>query len=144
MARYEHLPIYKATFDLACEAERAVRAFSRYNKYTLGTDLRNRARALVDSVIEANGSTDRARVLKRLRGEIESFKVLVRLCQEVNAFSSSAVYLGLAERAVGIGRQNEGWLRYAAASAPAAPAGRSPTAESKRPGEAVHGGNLAG
>ena len=78
MARYEHLPIYKATFDLACEAERAVRAFSRYNKYTLGTDLRNRARALVDSVIEANGSTDRARVLKRLRGEIESFKVLVR------------------------------------------------------------------
>jgi len=144
MARYEHLPIYKAAFDLACEAERAVRAFSRYNKYTLGTDLRNRARALVDSVIEANGSTDRARVLKRLRGEIESFKVLVRLCQEVNAFSSSAVYLGLAERVVGIGRQNEGWLRYAAAATTSAGAASASTRETKRPGEAGHGGNLAG
>ena len=55
MARYEHIPIYKATFDLACEAERAVRAFSRYNKYTLWTDLRDRSRALVDTVIKASG-----------------------------------------------------------------------------------------
>lgn len=132
MARYEHLPIYKAAFDLACEAERAVRAFSRYNKYTLGTDLRQKARGLVDTVVEANGSADRRSVLQRLRGEIESFKVLVRLCQEVNAFSSTGAYLSLAEKVVGLGKQNEGWLRHAAGAA------------TKKSGEAEHGQNLAG
>ena len=138
MARYEHLPIYKAAFDLACEAERAVRAFSRYNKYTLGTDLRQKARGLVDTVVEANGSADRPlsddrrSVLERLRGQIESFKVLVRLCQEVNAFSSTGVYLSLAERVVGLGKQNEGWLRHASGAA------------TKKSGEAEHGQNLAG
>ena len=40
MAQYEHLPIYKKTMDLAVYIENLVRGFSRYNKYTLGTELR--------------------------------------------------------------------------------------------------------
>ena len=40
MARYEHLPIYKEAFDLALYFEKTVRGMSRYDKYTLGTDLR--------------------------------------------------------------------------------------------------------
>jgi len=43
MARYEHLPIYKAAMELAIYFEKAVRNFSRYNKYTIGADLRNKS-----------------------------------------------------------------------------------------------------
>ena len=39
MARYDHLPIYRAAFDLAVHLEQIVRHFDRYHKYTLGTDL---------------------------------------------------------------------------------------------------------
>lgn len=40
MARTEHLPIYKGCLYL----EQVVQHFSRYQKYTLGMDLRDRAR----------------------------------------------------------------------------------------------------
>ena len=40
MARYEHLQIYKAGFDLAVYIEQIVAGFSHYHKYTLGTELR--------------------------------------------------------------------------------------------------------
>jgi hypothetical protein len=35
MARYEHLPLYKASIDLAVYIEQIVAGFSRYHKYTL-------------------------------------------------------------------------------------------------------------
>jgi hypothetical protein len=36
MARSEHLPIYKAAYDLCLYLEQLVRGFSRYHKYGLG------------------------------------------------------------------------------------------------------------
>ena len=39
MARYEHLPIYKQAMDVAVHFEKLVAGFSRYHKYTLGTEL---------------------------------------------------------------------------------------------------------
>ena len=41
MARYEHLPIYKKAMDLAIYVEKVVRNFSRYHKYTPGSELRD-------------------------------------------------------------------------------------------------------
>ena len=46
MARYEHLPIYKKTFDLFLYFEKIVRKFSRYDKYTLDVGLRDGAKSL--------------------------------------------------------------------------------------------------
>ena len=39
MARYEHLPIYRDALNLAVHFEKIVASFSRYHKYTLGSDL---------------------------------------------------------------------------------------------------------
>jgi len=36
VARYEHLPIYKASLDVTLHFEPVVAGFSRYHKYTLG------------------------------------------------------------------------------------------------------------
>jgi hypothetical protein len=44
MARTEHLPIYKASYDLCLYLEQVVHGFLRSHKYTLGTDLRDAAR----------------------------------------------------------------------------------------------------
>jgi len=44
MAQYEHLAIYKKAMDLTIYFEKTVKEFSRYQKYTLGTDLRNISR----------------------------------------------------------------------------------------------------
>ena len=47
MARYEHLPIYRDALNLAVHFEKMVAGFSRYHKYTLGTEMRNASRQAV-------------------------------------------------------------------------------------------------
>ena len=49
MARYEHLPIYRDALNLAVHFEKIVASFSRYHKYTLGSELRNASRAEICS-----------------------------------------------------------------------------------------------
>jgi len=39
MASYQHLPIYKQAMDVVVHFEKVVAGFSRYHKYTLGTEL---------------------------------------------------------------------------------------------------------
>ena len=140
MARYEHLPIYRAAFDLAVHIEKIVRNFSRYHKYTLGTELRDGSRRILQRIMEANEtgkSRDREPALEALRREIETLKVTARLAQESEAFASTRAYLHIAEQVVGIARQNEGWLRKAQKTG-----GRKQASD--RSGEAGHGRNRAG
>ena len=112
MARYEHLPIFRDAYDLALHIEKIVRDFSRYHKYTLGGDLRNSSRAILDKIMAANDARDdRPLHLLALRQDLESLKVLVRLSHESGAFASTRSYLHVAERIVNLARQNEGWLK---------------------------------
>ena len=117
MDRYDHLPIYRAAFDLAVHLEQIVRHFDRYHKYTLGTDLRTGSRRILERIIEANESRERRRVLERLRQDLEQLKVLARLCHESGGFRSTRGYLYVAEQVVALARQNEGWLRSTTAHA---------------------------
>lgn len=92
MARYEHLPIYKQAMDVAIHVEKVVAGFSRYHKYTLGTDLRNQSRAIVAQITRANAEHDKAPALRALRGQLDELFILIRLAKEVQAFKSFAVY----------------------------------------------------
>jgi hypothetical protein len=44
MAQTEHLPIYKATYDLCLHLEQVVAKFARTHRYGLGSQLREGAR----------------------------------------------------------------------------------------------------
>jgi len=54
--------------------ENIVRGFSRYHKYTLGTDLRNLSRDVVRLIVKANSERDRLMTLIALRDTIEELK----------------------------------------------------------------------
>ncbi|EDN68974.1 conserved hypothetical protein [Beggiatoa sp. PS] len=111
MARYDHLPIYRTAFDLAVHIEKIVRHFSRYHKYSLGTELRENSRRILERIIEANNSHNRESILLQLREDLEKLKVLARLCHESGGFSSTRSYLYVSEQIVNLAKQNEGWLR---------------------------------
>lgn len=111
MARYEHLPIYKQALDVAVHFERLVMGFSRYHKYTLGTELRNKSREVVALVVKANAARDKAPELLLLRDKLEELMLLMRLAKEVKAFKSFDAYRHIVEMVVSVCRQNEGWLR---------------------------------
>ncbi len=111
MARYEHLPIYKKSFDLTVHLEKVVAGFSRYHKYTLGTELRNCSRNVVLNIIQANANWDKVPELLQLRNRLEELLFLIRLSKEVKCFKSFKSYQYVIEEVAAIGRQNEGWLR---------------------------------
>ena len=100
MARYEHLPIYKAAMDMAILIERQVRGFPRYHKYTLGSELRAGAHEIVRLVIQANPQADRLATLARLRDTVEMLKVSLRIGQEVQAFKSFQAFAQAIERTI--------------------------------------------
>jgi hypothetical protein len=88
MAQAEHLPIYKASYDLCPYLEQVVRGFARYHKYSLGADLRDGARRVLKLVVRANARRDKAPVLREVREELEQLKVVLRLGLDVKAFPS--------------------------------------------------------
>jgi hypothetical protein len=111
MAQSEHLPIYKASYDLCLYLEQVVRGFPRYHKYALGADLRDGARRVLTLIVRANARHDKAAVLLELREELEQLKVLLRLGQDVKAFASFKSFEHAIAQVVQIAKQNEGWLR---------------------------------
>jgi hypothetical protein len=120
MARHDHLPIYKAALDLTVHLEKVVAGFSRYHKYTLGTELRQGSRALLQQVVRANNAADageRAAELLHLRDQIEALLLTMRVGKEVQAFRSFAGYLHAVEQVGSVARQNEGWFRHTRAQA---------------------------
>jgi 23S rRNA-intervening sequence protein len=121
VARYDHLPIYKKSFDLLIWTESAVRNFSRYHKYTLGSDLRNAVRDVLRTIVEANNTAERAAVLERLRIKLEDLMLLVRVAKEVKAFHSLNSYQYAAGEVLSLARQNEGWLRSQGRKQPESP-----------------------
>ncbi len=116
MARYEHLPIYRDALNLAVHFEKIVAGFSRYHKYTLGTEMRNASRQAVKLVIHANNQTDKLLALQELREHLEELLLLIRLGKEVQAFKSFNAYSQVVELTAKVCRQNEGWLKSLRAS----------------------------
>ncbi len=86
MAQYEHLPIYRDAYKFLIYCDGVVRKFSRYHKYTHGSDLRDTARAVVKLIIRANNSRVKSPVLEELRITAEELKLPVRICKDVKAF----------------------------------------------------------
>jgi len=112
MARYEHLPIYKEAFDLALYFEKTVRGMARYDKYTLGTDLRNLSRDVLKLIQRANSEEERSATLREIRAKVEELKVVLRLARESGAIATAKSYEFASGKVVNIGRQNEGWLTF--------------------------------
>ena len=111
MAQTEHLPIYKATYDLCLYLEQVVQHFSRYHKYAFGADLRDGARRALKLVVRANARYDKPPVLLQLREELEELKVLLCLGQDIKAFANFKSFEHAITQVVDIARQNEGWLK---------------------------------
>lgn len=113
MAQYENLPVFKAALDMTKYFENTVAGFSRYHKYTLGSELRDLSRAVLLAVVRANRKDDRIAYLQLALGKLEELKVTIHLCTEVKAFNGLKSP-GHSVKLVGdVARQCEGWLRSA-------------------------------
>lgn len=111
MAQFEHLPIYKKAYDLALYFENIVRNFSRYHKYTVGTELRQLSREVLRLIRRANNSFNKAPTLEQLCERLEDLKLTIRLCKDLKSFSNFNSYQYSINEVVNLCKQNEGWLK---------------------------------
>ncbi|MCI0512397.1 four helix bundle protein [candidate division KSB1 bacterium] len=110
MARYEHLPIFKKAYELVLYFDGIVRNFSRYDKFTYGTELRERSRAILMGIVQANNVEDKVPYLLALREKLEALKILIRLCKDSRVFPNLNSFQYSINEVVGLSQQNEGWL----------------------------------
>jgi len=80
-------PIYRDCRRLLLHTEEVVRRFSRYHKYTVGTDLRQQAMVLMRSVHQAvYDKTHQLRHVQALVWRVDDYKLTLQLAIELGAF----------------------------------------------------------
>ncbi len=111
MARYEHLPIYKTAMEMAVYLQNRIKNFSRYNKYSIGTELRDLSRKILLLTIQANSTTQKQVHLQELVAYCDMLKTTLIFAKEVNAFDNFKSFQHAAAIAVSLCKQSEGWLK---------------------------------
>ena len=118
MAKYEHLPIYKASMELVVFIENAVKGFSRYHKYSIGERLRKASWDVVTLIVKANNTPVKQRrdSLMVLRDRIEEVNIALNVAKELRSLANHNSYRQASRMAIDISRQSEGWLKSARSS----------------------------
>ena len=111
MAQYQHLPIYKVTYELLQQVTRITKDFPRDYKYSLAARLREEVVDLVVFIYKANSfRTERARYVTLILERMQVVELLVRLSKDMRLMSikqfSETVAL-----TDSVGRQAQGWLK---------------------------------
>jgi len=60
--------------------------FSRYHKYTLGSELRNKSRDIVSLIVKANAAQDKHPQLVQVREALDELLILVRIAKEAKGY----------------------------------------------------------
>jgi len=106
----ENLPIFKSALALAVYMEKIVKGFEKYNKYTIGVDLREKSKNILYLINRANLSTEKKEAITNLRDGCEDMKMLIQLSKELEAFKSFKQFEYSSMLVVGVCKQAQGWL----------------------------------
>ena len=108
---YENLPIFKKALEINLYIENAVRGFSRYNKYSIGSELREKAREVIYSIYKIYFAKDKRVKIENLRDRVEELKIVIYLAKELKALRDFKQFEILSNMAFNIARQAQSWLK---------------------------------
>jgi SHS2 domain-containing protein len=110
MAKYDELPVYKASYDLLLGIFDFVKDFKREYKYTLGEELKKEAIGLVMLIYKVNGLEDKIKVLKKARAKTETIRLLLRIIKDLRLINISR-FVGINKKIEKVSRQLTGWQK---------------------------------
>lgn len=110
----QSLPIWRDANLLLLEVEKVVRGFTRYHKYTLGSDLRHQAMTICRLLSRAlrEEAQQRINLVSRLLVAVDDIKVLIQLAKELKAFQNFSHFQVLVELAVSLSKQGGAWKQH--------------------------------
>ena len=107
---YENLPIFKKALELNVYVDQSVQNFSRYNKYAIGAELREKSRKILYGIYKNYFSKDKVASLLELRDSIEELKITIYLANELKVFRDFKQVELLSKMARELAKQAQGWL----------------------------------
>ena len=114
MAQYQHLPIYKTTYDLLQAVTRATAGFPKAYKYSLGDKIRSEVVELVVFIFKANSSrADRGRHATEFLERLQVVQLLMRLSKDMHLLGTK-LFSEIASLTDSLGRQASGWVKSTA------------------------------
>ena len=112
MAQYQHLPIYKLTYDLLSKITCATAGFSKNYKYSLGEKLRAEAVELVVCIYKANSSrgADRVAHVSSFLERLQVVELILRLSKDLRLLDVKQ-FAEIVTMTDSLGRQATGWIK---------------------------------
>lgn len=140
MALHTDTEIYKSTYDLSKLVTQLVANMPRNFKADFGAELRRRCMTLVMRTYEANTNADKTAILQRMRMEIETVNLSLRLAVDLRLISVTQ-YSRVIAITDSIGKQATGWQKYserAHAAGPSRQSGQSALESGRAAGPQAH------
>lgn len=107
MAQYQHLPIYRITYELLQKAVLTIKEFPRDYKFTIGQQLQETIVGLVVLIYKANtAKAERLIYVEQLLERIQVAELLIRLSQDMKLISKKD-YGALVEMTQSLNKQAE-------------------------------------
>lgn len=110
MATYNHLPVYKASYDLLVELFRFAKNFSREYKYTLGEDIKKETVLMIKNIYWANSSYSKAKIIQSARDNIEVIRLYLRILKDLKQVNLKK-FVFLNEKIESVSKQLTAWQK---------------------------------
>ena len=108
MVIYNHLPVYKASYDLLVDIFEVTRHFTREYKYTLGESIKKEAIEMITNIYRANSSYDKRDKIQVARENIEVIRLYFRLMRDLGQISLKS-FVEVNEKIEMVSKQLTGW-----------------------------------
>jgi len=112
MANYDHLPVYKVSYELLVELFRFTKDFSREFKYTLGESIKNETIEMITNIYRANSQYAKKERLQSARENIETIRLFLRLLKDLQQISLKK-FVFLNEKIESVSKQLTAWQKSA-------------------------------
>jgi hypothetical protein len=110
MAIYNHLPVYKTSYDLLIEIFQSVKDFNREYKYTLGENIKREAIEMITEIYRANSSFVKKPHIQKTREKIEVIRMFFRLAHDLRQVGLKR-FVDINEKVESISKQLVAWER---------------------------------
>lgn len=105
--------VITSAYDLIKWAISHIVKFPRNQRYTLGERVENKLLDLLELLIQAQYSREKAEILRKSNLEVEQLRYLFRLCYDLRLINLKTYELS-SKSLVDIGSQIGGWLKHRA------------------------------
>ncbi|MDR1327250.1 MAG: four helix bundle protein [Heliobacteriaceae bacterium] len=110
MAQYQHLPIYKTTYDLLVDLMNTTKDFPRDFKYSLGEKIQNHVLKLLGLIYKANSAKSKTEFINEMLNEIQFLDLFLKISFDLKIIPQGK-YCTLMEKTYSIAKQAQGWLK---------------------------------